>query len=354
MPSKIRQKSIRSVIVGASGYTGAELIRLLSHHPHVTIAALVADSNAGKPVAEVLSHLEGIALPDLVALSEVRWKDVDVAFCCLPHGTSQEVIAGLAKYTHLKIIDLSADFRLEDRAAYAEWYGHPHRAPALQKLAVYGLTERHRKAIAKARLVACPGCYPTCTLLPLLPLIDATLIDPESILIDAKSGISGAGRAAKVENLYAETDACVRPYGIGKHRHMAEIDQELSLAAGIQVHPTFTPHIVPMSRGMLATIYVQMTGKTKASALRKALVDAYKDEPFIHITRPGVAPHTRMVTGTNRICIGVFEDRVPGRAILVSVLDNLGKGASGQAIQNMNLLCGFPEDTGLSYLPLVP
>jgi len=347
---------LRIAVVGASGYTGAELVRLLLGHPAARITALTADRKAGQPMAAVFPHLAAAAadsdLPPLTDLGSVAWDGVDVAFCCLPHGTTQEVVAGLPG--HLKVVDLSADFRLIDPGVYERWYGHPHRAPALQAEAVYGLTEVHRERIARARLVANPGCYTTTSLRPLVPLLRARLIDPDDIIIDAKSGVSGAGRAPKESILFSEMGEGIGAYGVASHRHAPEIDQELGLAAGRPVVSAFTPHLVPMSRGILSTIYVRLAAGADAGALRGALADAYRDEPFIRLVPAGVAPASQNVRGSNLCLIGVFADRRPGRAIILSVTDNLVKGAAGQALQNMNLVCGLAETTGLAQAPLFP
>jgi N-acetyl-gamma-glutamyl-phosphate reductase len=340
------------VILGASGYTGAELIRLLADHPRVEIRALTADRKAGQSLGAAFPQLAFLRLPDLVAVEAVDWRGIDAVFCCLPHGTTQEIIAGLA--ANLRIVDLSADFRLADTAEYAKWYGHEHRAPALQKDAVYGLTELARPAIAKARLVANPGCYPTSAQLPLIPLIEAKLIDPDDIVIDAKSGVSGAGRAAKEGSLYCEVTEGVHAYGVASHRHGPEIDQGLSRAAGRPIAASFTPHLMPMSRGMLSTIYVRLTGGAGADDLRAALVKRYEGEPFVKVLPPGPVPQTRHVRGSNLCLISVHADRVKGRAVLCSALDNLTKGASGQAVQNLNVMFGLPETMGLGQQPLFP
>lgn len=343
---------LRVAILGASGYTGAELIRLLARHPEVEIRALTAERQAGKKLAEVFPHLGRLALPDLVKIDAVDWSGIDLAFCGLPHGTTQEVIAALPK--NLKIVDLSADFRLADIASYAEWYGHAHRAPDLQKEAVYGLTELHRDAIRPARLVANPGCYPTSAQLPLVPLIEAGLIDADDIIIDAKSGVSGAGREAKQGSLYAEVTEGIHAYGIASHRHAPEIEQGLAQAAGRKITVNFTPHLMPMSRGILSTIYVRLSNGGGAAALREALARRYRDEPFVGVLPEGEAPATRHVRGANHCLIGVFDDRVKGRAILLSAIDNLVKGASGQAVQNMNVMAGFAETAALEQQPLFP
>ncbi len=343
---------LRIGILGASGYTGAELLRLLARHPGVDLRLLTADRQAGKPIADIFPHLGGLDLPVPVKIEDAHWSAVDLVFCCLPHGTTQEVIAGLPG--HLKIVDLSADFRLNDAANYARWYGHEHRATELQKQAVYGLTELARATVTKARLVANPGCYPTSAQLPLIPLIEAGMIAVDDIIIDAKSGVTGAGRDAKQQNLYAEVTEGIHAYGIASHRHAPEIEQGLSEAAGRPVTVNFTPHLVPMSRGILSTIYVRLASSATAAGLRQELVKRYAGEAFLRILPEGQAPATRHVRGSNHCLIGVFGDRLPGRAILVSVIDNLVKGASGQAVQNMNVMAGWPETTALEQQPLFP
>lgn len=343
---------LRIGILGASGYTGAELIRLLARHPQTEIRILTADRQAGKPLAEVFPHLGGLDLPDLVKVEDADWDVVDAVFCGLPHGTTQDIIAALPR--RLKVVDLSADFRLADVETYARWYGHPHRAPELQKEAVYGLTELKRREVAKARLVANPGCYPTSAQLPLVPLIEAGQISTDDLIIDAKSGVSGAGRDAKQSSLYAEVTEGIHAYGVASHRHAPEIEQGLSEAAGRPVVVNFTPHLMPMSRGILSSIYVRLADGASAEDLRTTLAKRYEGEPFIRVLPTGQVPQTRHVRGSNHCLIGVFADRVPGRAIVLSVIDNLVKGASGQAIQNMNLMAGFAETTGLEQQPLFP
>ena len=341
----------RAAVLGASGYMGAEAVRLLGNHPQVEIAALTADRKAGSGMETVFPHLAGRDLPKLTTIDSLNWSDYDVAFCALPHGTTQDVVASIPPSP--RVVDVSADFRLSPED-YAQWYGQPHRAPERQTEAVYGLTEFAREKVRDARIVACPGCYPTCSLLPLLPLVEAGLIDPDRIVIDAKSGVSGAGRALKEGSLYAEVAEAVHAYGVGHHRHMAELDMELSRAAGCPVSPTFTPHLMPMNRGMLATTYVQAANGGSAQDMREALANRFRDEPFVRILPLGETPATRHVRGSNLCLIGVVADRTPGHAILVSVLDNLVKGGSGQGVQNLNLMFGFPETAGLEQLPLFP
>ncbi|MEX2199781.1 MAG: N-acetyl-gamma-glutamyl-phosphate reductase, partial [Dongiaceae bacterium] len=285
-------------------------------------------------------------------IDEVDWSGIDLAFCGLPHGTTQAVIAALPP--GVRVVDLSADFRLADIASYAEWYGHEHRAPDLQREAVYGLSELHREAIRPARLVANPGCYPTSAQLPLVPLIEAGLIDADDIIIDAKSGVSGAGRDAKQGSLYTEVTEGIHAYGIASHRHVPEIEQGLSQAAGRPIRVNFTPHLMPMSRGILATIYVRLRENGGAAALRECLAARYRDEPFVALLPEGQAPATRHVRGANHCLINAFDDRVKGRAIVISAIDNLVKGASGQAVKNINLMAVFAVTMALDQKPLFP
>lgn len=350
------QQKLRIGVLGASGYTGAELLRLLHNHPNAEIAFLTANRYAGQTMADVFPHLAFMDLPKLIAIEEANWDDADVIFCGLPHGTTQEVISKvLSEAPDKKIIDLSADFRLFDLDVYAEWYGHAHQAPDLQAEAVYGLTEIYRADIAEARLVGNPGCYTTTAQLPLIPLVEAGLIEADGIIIDAKSGVTGAGRAEKQANLHAEISEGIHAYSIAKHRHACEIEQGIARAnKGRDVRVCFTPHLMPMNRGILATSYVTLTGAKSHEELHQALNERYADEPFVHVTPLGQAPSTRDVRGTNQCRIGVFADRVPGRAIIISVTDNLMKGASGQAIQNMNAMCGLPENAGLDLVAMFP
>jgi N-acetyl-gamma-glutamyl-phosphate reductase len=343
-------------VLGASGYTGAELLRLLIRHPRVEIVLLTAERRAGQHMRQVFPQFSPYALPKLVAVDSIDWKEaaLDLAFCALPHATTQTVIKGLlAAAPNTKVVDLSADFRLDDTAAYAHWYGHEHHAPELQKEAVYGLPEVYRQQIKSARLVANPGCYTTCAELPLIPLLREKAIDPDEIVVDAKSGMTGAGRAAKEEMLFSEVSEGFHAYGVGHHRHMAELDQEFSKAAGRKVIVSFTPHLLPMNRGIFSTIYVRGL-KTPPDGLHAILSKVYAEEPFVHVLPFGEMPQTRHVRGSNMIFIGVTKDRVEGRAIICATLDNLTKGASGQAVQNMNLMLGFPETLGLEQVALFP
>ena len=347
---------IRIGVLGASGYTGADLVRLAVRHPRIEITALTANSHAGKPMKAVFKHFSHIELPDLVKVDDADWSSVDAVFCGLPHGTTQAITKGIfEKYPDVKIIDMSADFRLRDPATYKEWYGLDHVATDIQPEAVYGLTEHYRDEIAAARLIACPGCYPTAVLLALLPLAQAGLIDVSDIVIDAKSGVSGAGRSPKENVLFCEAGEGMSPYAVGKHRHMAEIEQEIGKAAGVSdLLVNFTPHLIPMSRGELCTSYVRLASGKTAADLRNELVARYADEPFVTVADEGVLPQTQMVRGSNYVVVNVVPDRIPGRAIVISTLDNLVKGSAGQAIQNFNVAYGIQETMGIEQLPLFP
>lgn len=350
-------KKIRVGILGASGYTGADLIRLGCRHPNMEIVFATADRKAGKELAEVFPHLGRLSVPTLISIDDINWANagVDAIFCALPHATSQRVVKDImAAGAKIKVIDLSADFRLRDLETYATWYGKAHDAAELQKTAVYGLTEIYRDEVKTADLVACPGCYPTAALLSLMPLLQAKLIKTEDIIIDAKSGISGAGRSAKESNLFTEIAEGMHAYGIAAHRHSPEIEQELGVAAGESLIVNFTPHLVPMNRGEYETIYVKLADGKTADDLRAELSRRYADEPFIHVMDAGIVPQSRFVRGSNDCMIGVFEDRIPGRAMIIATIDNLVKGSSGQAIQNFNLMFGLPEVTGLEQAPMFP
>ena len=342
---------VRAAVLGASGYTGADAIRLLLGHPDVTIAALGANTRAGVPAGAVWPQFAMYPLPAMVPVDAIAWDGVDVVFGCLPHGASAAL---LREISGPKLIDLSADFRLRDAAVYAEWYGQDHAAPELLAGAVYGLAEFARDALPGARLIACPGCYPTAVLLALLPLVAAGVIRAERISVTALSGVTGAGRGVKEANLFAELAESAAAYGLGRHRHMPEIEQELERVAGMAVTVGFTPHLVPMNRGELVTCTVDLSGSTDVGDLRAALRARYAAEPFVHVLADGVAPSTRMVRGSNHVVVNAFPDRVPGRALVVAAIDNLVKGSAGQAVQNMNVALGLLETAGLTQAPLFP
>ncbi|TPE49434.1 N-acetyl-gamma-glutamyl-phosphate reductase [Amaricoccus solimangrovi] len=341
-------KTFNVAILGASGYTGAELVRLIATHPSIRIAALTADRKAGQSMGEVFPHLRHLDLPRLTAIDAVDFAGIDLAFCALPHATSQEVIAKLPR--DLKVVDLSADFRIRDPEVYAKWYGHEHLALDLQAEAVYGLTEFYRDEIKSARLVAGTGCNAATGIYAILPLLRAGVIDPEMILIDLATGVSGAGRSPKEGSLHSEVSEGYHAYNVAKHRHLAEFDQEFTKAAGRPVEVTFTPHLLPQNRGILATVYV----RGEPEAVHKALAETYAGEPFMVVLPLGEAPATRHVRGSNFVHLGVVPDRRPGWVMVFSTLDNLTKGSSGQALQNANLMLGLPETAGLMAAPLFP
>ena len=339
----------RVAILGASGYTGAELVRLLAIHPGFKISALTGERKAGQSMAWVFPFLRHLDLPGLIRIEDLDASAIDLAFCALPHATSQAVIAELPR--ELRIIDLSADFRLRDPEAYARWYGKPHAAPDLQAEAVYGLTEFYREEIRTARLVAGTGCNSATGLYALLPLIAEEVIDPDEIVLDLKCGVSGAGRALKENLLHAELSEGTQPYAVGStHRHLGEFDQELSRVAGRKVEIQFTPHLVPMNRGILATAWLR--GDPKHA--HEVLTARYREETFLKVLPFGTVPSTHDVRGSNFVHIGVVGDRRAGRVTVFAVLDNLAKGSSGQALQNANLMMGFDEAAGLMAPPLFP
>jgi len=336
-------------ILGASGYTGAELVRLIATHPGMEIAALGANSKAGQSMAQVFPHLRHLELPDLVTIDEIDFSGIDLCFCALPHKTSQEVISALPK--DLKIVDLSADFRLRDPDDYEAWYGNPHAAVEMQKEAVYGLTEFYRDEIKSARLVAGTGCNAATGQYILRPLIAAGVIGLEDIILDLKCGVSGAGRSLKENLLHAELSEGYHAYAVGgTHRHLGEFDQEFSKIAGRDVRIQFTPHLIPANRGILATGYV----RGEVETILGTLMAAYDGEPFIEVLPMGEVPSTRHVRGSNFCHIGVVADRIEGRAIVIAALDNLTKGSSGQALQNANLMLNIQETEGLMLAPVFP
>lgn len=349
-------------IIGATGYTGQELVRLLQNHPEIELAYLGSSSNSGTVYEEMFPQFSGLS-SSLGAesgsglgtgkLDDEQVPDVDVLFCALPHGltagrTAQWLNRGI------KVIDLGADFRLKDGAVYEAWYKVQHPAQELLSEAVYGLPELYRDKIAGKTLVANPGCYPTATLLALAPLLRKGLLQKDGLIIDAKSGVSGAGRGVALGNHFSEVNENFKAYGVASHRHTPEIEQQLTEASGAELLVNFTPHLVPMIRGILATIYAQVTPGVTEADLKACWQDQYEGEEFVHILPEGVWPQTKFALGSNHSFLQLKVDPRTGRAILVSVLDNLVKGASGQAIQNMNLICGLPENMGLKMRGLWP
>jgi N-acetyl-gamma-glutamyl-phosphate reductase len=347
--------TIPIAVVGASGYVGAELLRLLLGHPRAAIAGIYARSSAGQPLAQVLPHFAGrlertIESFDAAAVAE----RARVAFSALPHGESVQVVSALAE-RGVTVLDLSADLRLRDPEVHASWYGGVPVSLPLRQRAVYGLPELYRRELAGAKLVAVPGCYPTGAILAIAPLLAAGLVQPD-IIVDAKSGVSGAGHALTADHLYPEVTEGIRAYKVaGAHRHTAEMDQELSLAAGQRVHVMFTPHLAPMSRGILSCVYATPRNPDLAAgAYHEALRERWKGEPFITVLPPGQLPDTSHVRGSNRVHLSVAVDPRARRVLAISAIDNMGKGAAGQAIQCMNIALGLPETAGLDGVAAFP
>ncbi|MBI3876327.1 MAG: N-acetyl-gamma-glutamyl-phosphate reductase [Verrucomicrobia bacterium] len=351
-------KQVKAAIVGASGYSGEELVRLLLSHPHAELAAATSRQQAGQTVAQVFpkfaSHPRAKTLRFAESNAELLAKQAEVVFLALPHGVAAEFAIPLLQ-NGCRVIDLSADFRLRSADIYKEFYTHDHPAPELLAKAVYGLPEIYRTAIKDALLVASPGCYPTSILLPIIPLLRAGLIKPAGIIADSLSGVSGAGRKAEADYLFVECNESVRPYGMPKHRHLSEIEQELSIAAGADVTIQFTPHLIPVNRGILTTLYLapakHFTNAEEAVALGEQITacyrKAYANEPFVRLLDGKALPDTKNVTGTNVLEIAWRLDARTGRLIVMSAEDNIVKGASGQAVQSFNIMFGFPETAGL-------
>lgn len=339
---------IRAGVLGGTGYAGIETVRLLLRHPEVALTRVVSQTYAGKPLSEVYPNLMGVC--DVVC-SSLDVEDIaancDVVFTALPHGASKEVIPALYE-AGLRIIDLSGDFRYLDVAVYEKWYGEPHTDPELLKKSVYGLCELHREEIKTTRLVGNPGCYTTCSILGFAPLVKAGVVDNKSLIVDAKSGVTGAGRGLNLPNLFCECTETMKAYKIATHRHTSEIEQELSLLAGEELMLSFTPHLAPMKRGILATCYANLTGTYTDEELLNLYRKFYKDEPFVRIYNKGTLPEVKHIAGSNCVGIGLVVDERLNRVVVVSCVDNLIKGAAGQAVQNMNLLFGLPETTGLA------
>ncbi len=344
---------IKVGIVGASGYTGVELARIITSHPQVKLTLATSRQYDGKPLSEVFPNLRGQV--DIVCKNVPMNKlaeQADIFFLAVPHQTAMAYVPGLLE-AGKKVIDLSADFRLRDPLVYEEWY-QPHSATAYLQEAVYGLPELYRREIADSRLVANPGCYPTSIILALAPLLEKGLVDPETIVVDSKSGASGAGRSANTATLFCEVTDGFRAYKVGEHRHTPEIEQEVSRLCGQSIKLTFTPHLLPVSRGILSTVYATLSTDFTQAELDKVYADFYDKEFFVRILRDGALPATQYVRGSNFCDIGFKVDSRTGRIIILSAIDNIVKGAAGQAVQNMNLLCEFAEDAGLRHLPLFP
>lgn len=345
---------VKASVIGATGYAGVELLRLLALHPNVELACLTSQTYSGQKIQDVYPHLRGfidqtLRVQNIDEIAEAS----DVVFLALPHGhavTVAEKITNLGK----KVIDLGADLRFRDTKIYEDWYRVKHGNPHLSQKAVYGLPEINREKIRNAQAVGNPGCYPTSALLALYPLIKNKLMDLNSIIIDSKSGVSGAGRSAAIPSLYGECAENLKAYNVAKHRHTPEIEQTLSEAAGSEVYVSFTPHLIPMTRGILTTAYATLNEQGKNTDIAELFKTFYGNEYFVRVHGQGVWPQTKWVTGTNFCDIGMEVDPRTNRVIVSTVIDNLVKGAAGQAVQNMNILFNFPEKTGLEIVPLYP
>ncbi len=344
-------------IVGGTGYTGVELLRLLVNHPGAEVSVITSRAEAGVPVADLYPNLRGhltleFTPPDVDVLSQC-----DVVFFATPHGVAQAMMPQLID-RGVRVIDLSADFRIRDQQVWEQWYGQAHACPELIETAVYGLPETSREAIASAQLVACPGCYPTATQLALIPLLEKNLVDPSDLVVNAASGASGAGRQANVDNLLMEISDSFKAYACGGHRHLPEIEQGLSdvqPAAAEPVALTFVPHLLPIIRGIHATCYASLTDDSiSEEQLHQLFVDRYANEPFVDVLPLGTHPQTRTVKSSNMCRLAVFKPQGKNKVVVLSVIDNLTKGASGQAIQNMNIMFGLAENTGLEQVALLP
>jgi N-acetyl-gamma-glutamyl-phosphate reductase len=340
-------------IIGATGYTGVELLRLLLHHPEVEVIALTSQKYAGIPIDQVFpSLMKQLQLKCEELNVDAISKKADFVFTAVPHKTAMEVVP-LFHRQGKRIVDLSADFRFRNATIYEKWY-QKHTSADLLPESVYGLPELHREKIRNAKIVGNPGCYPTGALIGLIPLVKKGMISPENIVIDSKSGVSGAGRDVVLESLFCEVNEGVKAYKIFAHRHTPEIDQELSQLVQKEVKVTFVPHLIPMDRGILSTLYVRLTKKMKTEELLNVFQEGYREEPFIRVHPKGKLPNTKDVRGSNLCDIGVTVNDSDGRAVVVTAIDNLVKGASGEAVQNMNIMLGYPETMGLDVMPLFP
>lgn len=343
-------------IVGATGYTGVELLRLLSMHPEANVQIITSRSEAGRRVDELYPSLRGFVDLQFSEPNQEKLLDLDVVFFATPHGVAQSMMKGLIE-GGARVIDLSADFRIRDIETWEKWYAQEHGCPELVSSAVYGLPEANRERIKSAQLVACPGCYPTSVQLALMPLLKNGFIRPQSIIANAASGVSGAGRNAKVGLLYTENSDSFKPYGVAGHRHLPELTQglrDLQREGDTPAKLTFVPHLLPTIRGMLSTIYAELDTDLNVSELQELYEDVYKDEPFVDVLPRGVYPETRFVRGTNMCRLGLEVPQAGNTIVLMSAIDNLAKGASAQAIQNMNIMFGFDERTGLNFPGTLP
>ena len=337
---------IKAAVLGATGYAGIELVRLLTNHPEVSIEVLGSKTFSGKKISEVYQNFEHVLDKECTELNMDEIAKCDVAFTALPHGASKSVIPALLD-AGLKVIDLSGDYRYDDAAVYEEWYNEPHSSPELLAESVYGLCELHRDKIKNARLIGNPGCYTTCSILGAAPLLANGWAESKNIIIDAKSGVTGAGRGLNLAYHFCECTENTKAYKVGTHRHTSEIEQELSKIAGEKIILSFTPHLIPQKRGILATIYMNLKQEHSAREVWEAYREYYKDEYFVRVKELGSLPETKHVAGSNFTDIGVCVDKRLNRAVIVSALDNIVKGAAGQAIQNMNIMFGLDEGTAL-------
>lgn len=345
-------KDITVGVIGASGYTGSDLIRILLSHPKIDLKYVSANNHAGQRINEIFPYLKGSINLLLEKWEDINWTDVDVIFSCLPHGIFHEVFQELP--SEKIIIDLSADFRLSNAEDYAQWYNFDHKSIEAINQFTYGLTELNRSQIRESTMVACPGCYPTATLLSLYPLITADLIDPGSVIIDAKSGVSGAGRSPKRDLLFSEISESFRPYSVTGHRHIPEIEQQIRLYSKKDIKINFIPHLVPMNRGELVTSHLKLNKQIELNDIIQIYNSIYSNDNFINIMSNGNVPNTINVRGTNNCDIAVIPGRVDQTLTVISAIDNLVKGSSGQAVQNMNLIYGWPEELGLGHISIFP
>lgn len=339
---------IKAAVLGATGYAGIELVRLLSNHPEVSVELLGSKSFAGQKISDVYRNFRHILDKECEEADVEAAAKCDVAFTALPHGASKSVIPALLE-AGLKVIDLSGDYRYDDAGVYEKWYNEPHSSPELLKESVYGLCELHRDKIKKARLIGNPGCYTTCSILGAAPLLAAGAADDKNIIVDAKSGVTGAGRGLGLPYHFCECTENSKAYKVATHRHTSEIEQELSKISGKQIMLSFTPHLIPQKRGILATIYMNLSKPVTADELQKIYEEYYKNEFFVRVLKKGELPETKNVAGSNFVDIGVVLDERLNRVVAVSALDNIVKGAAGQAVQNMNLMFGLDEKTGLDF-----
>lgn len=348
-------KKIKAGIVGGTGYTGVELLRLLAQHPNVQLTAITSRKEDGMPVAQMFPNLRGHVDLRFQTPEQAALEQCDVVFFATPHGVAMSQAQELLQH-NVRVIDLAADFRLQDTHAFQQWYKMPHSCPDILAESAYGLVELNRQNIAQARVIGNPGCYPTTVLLGLAPLLEGgrRLIDIDHVIADCKSGTSGAGRKAEVGTLYSEAGDNFKAYGVGGHRHHPEISEQLALLAGAPVGLTFVPHLVPMIRGMFSTLYARILPEAMDTDFQELFQQRYADEPFVDVMPAGSQPETRSVRGANMVRIALHRPGNGDQLVVLVIQDNLVKGASGQAVQNMNLMFGLPESTGLAHVALLP